>query len=194
MFNTGESKKPDLELVCEMPEFASQLGFFVRSLGYTVAPSGTALVLVDARMGSALLYLEKHDIQKPTLVLSDNACCVYQQMLQNYQPNGYLTKSQPAQIAQAIIEILQGKIICNLPPSKVLFTPRELTIARHLARGKTDKEIACLLSDLKESSVSKYVNDVLEKARLAHQTRHIANRTQFALWFWGQDHILDEWV
>ena len=184
-------EQPSLELMCEMPKFGLQIEFFVRGLGYEVKQDGSLLVLIDARMGSVLTYLEQYGITRPTLILSDNACLAYQQCVLAFEPHGYLFNADGSkEVTSALVAIQAGQKISNLTKPRIGFTHRDLTIARQLACGKTDAEIADILG-LKESSVGKYVTDVLQKARLMTQNCYLANRTQFALWFWGQDHVLD---
>ena len=183
--------KPSLELICEMPKFKIGLEVFVRTLGYNICQNAEIMVLVDARMGTALRYLELHGKTKPTLVITDNACCAYHQCLNGFEPEGLVFNSDGSeQITQAIIALQNKQAFNDLPKARIKFSPRDLKIARHLARGLENKQIAQILN-LSDESVKTYVKEVLEKARSASVNYGILNRTQFALWFWGQDHILD---
>jgi DNA-binding NarL/FixJ family response regulator len=184
--------KPSLELICEMPKFKIGLEGFVKSLGYEICSDAQIAVLVDARMGTALRYLELHEKTKPTLVITDNACSAYLQCLEAFKPEGLIFNSDGAeQIAIAIATLKNKQTFNNFPKVRgVKFTSRELEIARHLARGLETKELAQELK-LSEQSAKKYVADVINKARSMCLSNDIKNRTQFALWFWGQDHVLD---
>ncbi len=183
--------KPSLQLICEMPEFKAGLEIYVAGLGYEISLDAQIIVLIDARMGTALRYLEKHGKTKPTVVITDNTCSAYLQCLKVFKPEGMVFGSNGADsIAEAVTMVQNSKTYTNLPQPIIKFSPRELTITRELARGLENNQIA-LVVDLSEKTTKKYVKDVLEKARLAIPSRVIANRTQFALWFWGQDHVLD---
>lgn len=83
--------KVSLEMICEMPKFRTGLEQFVTDLGYKISPGGEIMVLVDARMGTALRYLETQEKTKPLLIITDNTCIMYHQSLLAYQPNGILT-------------------------------------------------------------------------------------------------------
>ncbi len=183
--------KPSLELICEMPKFKIELETFVHTLGYEICSNAQIAVLVDARMGTALRYLEIHGKTKLTLVITDNTCSAYHQCLQEHQPEGLAFNSNGApQIIEAIATIANKQTFNNLPKSRINFSPRDLKIARHLARGLSNKQIADILG-LSLDTVDTYVKEVLDKARAASINHKIINRTQFALWFWGQDHVLD---
>jgi DNA-binding NarL/FixJ family response regulator len=184
--------KPSLELICEMPEFKAGLEIYVAALGYTICSNSEIIILIDARMGTALCYLEQHGKTKPMVVITDNACSVYLQCLEAFKPEGMVFNSNGADsIAEAVAIIQNNKTFLNVPKPKVRFTPRELTIARELARGLETNEIGLLVGK-KLPAARKAVMEVLEKAREASPNKVIANRTQFALWFWGQDHVLDD--
>jgi DNA-binding NarL/FixJ family response regulator len=174
-----------------MPKFKIGLEGFVRALGYEICQNAQIMVLVDARMGTALRYFELHGKQKPTLVITDNACPAYHQCLEGFKPEGFAFNSDGwEQIAKAVAALQNKQLFNDLPKSRIKFSPRDLKIARQLARGLENKKIAQLLG-LSDESVSTYVKEVLDKARSVSINREILNRTQFALWFWGQDHILD---
>lgn len=191
-FTGGIVNKPSLQLICEMQEFKSGLEMYVAGLGYEICSDAQIMVLIDARMGTALRYLEKHGKTKPILVITDNTCSVYQQCLQAFAPEGLVFNSKgPEQIAEVVGVIQNNQTYCNLPKPLIKFTSRELTIARELARGLPSEEIGLLVGK-KPAAARKAVMDVLDKAREASPNTVIANRTQFALWFWGQDHVLDE--
>ncbi len=183
--------KPSLELICEMPKFKIELEAFVRTLGYEICSHAQIMVLVDARMGTALRFLEIHGKTKSTLVITDNTCPVYHQCLEGFNPEGLAFNSNGAgQIIEAVAALQDKKIFNNLPKARIKFSPRDLKIAQHLARGLSNKKIGQVLG-LSEATVDTYVKEVLEKARLISANGVIENRTQFALWFWGQDHVLD---
>ncbi len=188
----GTVNKPSLQLICEMPEFKAGLEIYVAGLGYEICSDPEIIILIDARMGTALRYLELHGKTKPIVVITDNACSVYLQCLEAFKPEGMVFNSNGADsIIEAVSIIQNNKTYSNVPKPKIKFTPRELTIARELARGLETKEIG-LLVDKKLPAARTAVMEVLEKARDANPSKVIANRTQFALWFWGQDHVLDE--
>ncbi len=183
--------KPSLQLICEMPKFKTGLETYIAALGYKICSNSEIIVLIDARMGTALRYLEKHGKPKPTVVITDNACSAYLQCLEGFKPEGMIFNSNGADsIAEAVAIIQNNQTYSNVPKPKVKFTPRELTIARELARGLESKEIGLLVGK-EPDATRKAVMEVLEKARAASPSTIIANRTQFALWFWGQDHVLD---
>jgi DNA-binding NarL/FixJ family response regulator len=188
----GETmNKPSLQLICEMQEFKTGLETYVAALGYTICSNSEIIVLIDARMGTALRYLEKYGKTKPMVVITDNACSVYLQCLEAFKPEGMVFNSKGADsIAEVVALIQNNQTFCNVPKPKIRFTPRELTIARELARGLENNQIALTL-EVNQKTTKKYVTDVLEKARVANPNKVIANRTQFALWFWGQDHVLE---
>jgi DNA-binding NarL/FixJ family response regulator len=187
----GTMDKPSLELICEMPKFKIGLEAFVRGLGYEICSNAEIMVLVDARMGTALRYLELHGKTKPTLVITDNACPAYHQCLEVFKPEGFAFNSDGSdQIIKAVAALQNKQIFNNLPKSRIKFSPRDLKIARQLARGLENRQIAQVLN-LSENSVKTYVKEILDKARFASVNHEILNRTQFALWFWGQDHVLD---
>jgi DNA-binding NarL/FixJ family response regulator len=184
--------KPSLQLICEMQEFKTGLETYVAALGYTICSNSEIIVLIDARMGTALRYLEQHGKTKPTLVITDNACSVYLQCLEAFKLEGMIFNSKGADsIAEVVALIQNNQTFCNVPKPKIRFTPRELTIARELARGLETTEIGLLVGK-KLPAARKAVMGVLEKAKEASPNKVIANRTQFALWFWGQDHVLDD--
>ena len=183
--------KPSIEIICEMPKFKVGLELYVRSLGYEICPSGQIGVVVDARMGTALRYLETNPKAKPMLIITDNTCPVYHQCLLHYQPEGILFNGDGSDhIAEAVAAVQNGQHYNNLPKARIKFSPTDIKIARELARGLQNKEIG-LLFELSPNSAETYVANVLDKARAISTDGLIKNRTQFALWFWGQDHVLD---
>jgi NarL family two-component system response regulator LiaR len=103
---------------------------------------------------------------------------------------GYLLKDTlPADLLQAIRDAAQGKTALHptiarrmvqeiqQPATETTLDPltaRELETLRLIARGLTNQEIAAALN-IREKTVANYVSGILQK-------RHLANRTQAALY------------
>jgi DNA-binding NarL/FixJ family response regulator len=187
----GEMNKPSIEIICEMLKFKVGLEQFVSGLGYKVESCGEIAVLVDARMGTALRHLEKFPKTKSILIITDNSCGLYHHCLMQYHPEGIVFNGDGAnQVAQAVTAVHSQQPFNNLPKSRIRFSPTDLKVARELARGLTTPELAQLFN-VSQKTAEGYVTEVLDKARASCTTHLINNRTQFALWFWGQDHVLD---
>jgi DNA-binding NarL/FixJ family response regulator len=58
-------------------------------------------------------------------------------------------------IAEVVALIQNNQTFCNVPKPKIRFTPRELTIARELARGLETTEIGLLVG--KNLTIEEYV-------------------------------------
>jgi hypothetical protein len=152
----GIVNKASLQLICEMQEFKTGLETYVAALGYTICSNSEIIVLIDARMGTALRYLEQHGKTKPMVVITDNACSVYLQCLEAFKPEGMIFNSKGADsIAEVVALIQNNQTFCNVPKPKIRFTPRELTIARELARGLETTEIGLLVG--KNLTIEEYV-------------------------------------
>ncbi len=173
-----------IQIIAELKQFKINLESYLQQFQYESCDDASHCILADARMGSALTYLEQYSKTKPTLILTDNPNLAYWQCILEYKPEVYLVNASPEAIQQAIEAFLNNEKISHNPNTKLRFKTRELQVARLLASGMSSIEIAQQLS-LTERSTRKLEHEIFEKTRELAAPLEIKNRSQFALWFWG---------
>jgi DNA-binding NarL/FixJ family response regulator len=173
-----------IQVIAELAQFKTNLESYLQKFQYEIYDDASHCILADARMGSALTYLEKNSKAKSMLIMTDNPSLAYWQSIQKYKPEVYLLNASPQEIQKALEVFLKGEKIPYQPKSKIRFKPRELQVARLLACGTSSSEIAEQLG-MTERSTRKLEHEIFEKTREIAAPLEIKNRSQFALWFWG---------
>ena len=104
---------------------------------------------------------------------------------------GYLIKNASGkQVVQAVRSLFNGETICSLPIGNIIkdassrfspllinnnakqISPREFEILKLLAKGETNKNIACIL-DLQESSIKSYIINLFLKLEVGSRTEAV---------------------
>lgn len=173
-----------IQVIAELAQFKTNLETYLQQFQYQSCDDASHCILADARMGSALTYLEQHGKTKTTLILTDNPNLAYWQCIQAYKPEVYLVNASPEIIQKTIEAFLNNEKVAHHPNTKTRFNTRELQVAQLLACGTFSSEIAQQLG-MTERSTRKLEHEILEKTRELAAPLEIKNRSQFALWFWG---------
>ncbi len=182
------SYTPDIEVVGEAAD-----GIQAIDLVKKTKPDVVLLDMVMPHMDGLTTIPKIKEIAPSTNILVLTSFAESERIFQAIKTGaiGYLLKDATReQLLQAIRDVASGQ--ASLHPSIALrvlhqisqpsdtiytsdpLTPRELEILRLIARGLSNQEIASVIS-LKERTVAKYLNVIIDKL-------HLANRTQAALY------------
>jgi DNA-binding CsgD family transcriptional regulator len=150
------------------------------SLG-TWRPTQPMLLIVDEPWGYAFNFPETDKVAK--VILTRNPCKEYWEDLQcRLHPSVLLAGEQTPESLSAGIQLAGlGQSLKMTPLYQIDLTAKELEVLHHLARIKTDKQIAVIMG-ITAGTVANHLNRITKKLGLC-------GREEAGLYYWGMSEI-----
>lgn len=134
-----------LSVICGAEHVVASAALAVAYVGFSVDSNSDIGLVIDAPLGFALHTLESQASLSPHIIVSTtNTCPEYVEDLWDYQPDALLAgQSLTQRLAEAVTRVDKGERYRLTPGSATLLTPVERQVLRCIARGWSNKRIAC---------------------------------------------------
>jgi DNA-binding CsgD family transcriptional regulator len=145
-------------------------------------PVYPVVLIIDELWGYAFNY-PVDDGSKVKIVLTTNPCKEYWEDLDRcLRPNLLLAGEHTPESLFDVLKIAKPDQYLKLtPPYQSDLTPKELEVLHHLARIKTDKQIATIMG-ITAGTVANHLNRITKKLGLS-------GREEAGLYYWGMSDI-----
>lgn len=172
---------PNLRLECDESFWREATALALKDVLKDWQPAQPTVVIIDELWGHAFGHFEsKHEVR---IVMTTNPCKEYwEDLFVRLRPNVLLVGKQTPQSLADAIRLAKPETMLKLTPAyQIDLTPKELEALHHLARIKTNKQIAVSMG-ISEGTARNHVGMVLKKL-------NFCGREEAMLYYWGMSEI-----